>query len=133
GRTKRCSGPGRQFAFLGLFVHSAGPATELGVRPQRSSAEGIVRRWVQRGQEDRPMLSELHGLTERWFQAWLEKGAATVERLMAADYFYVAPNGLVLEETATIYDDLLKKAKEFELSYPTRLRTIVGGFFGGSK
>jgi len=39
------------------------------------------------------MPSKLHGLSERWFQAWLEKDAATVERLAAEDYIYVAPNG----------------------------------------
>ena len=39
------------------------------------------------------MVSELHRLSERWFQAWLEKDAATVERLAAEDYIYVAPNG----------------------------------------
>ena len=27
------------------------------------------------------MVSELHSLSERWFQEWLEKDAATVERL----------------------------------------------------
>lgn len=32
------------------------------------------------------MVSELQGLSERWFQAWLEKDAASVERLAAEDY-----------------------------------------------
>jgi hypothetical protein len=38
------------------------------------------------------MLLELHGLNERCNQAWLEKDAATVERLMADDNVYVAPS-----------------------------------------
>ena len=48
------------------------------------------------------MLSELHGLNERWFQAWLERDAATVERLMADDYLYIAPSGLVLDRQAIL-------------------------------
>ena len=48
------------------------------------------------------MVSELHDLSERWFQAWLDKDAATVERLMAEDYLYVAHNGLVLERQAIL-------------------------------
>lgn len=48
------------------------------------------------------MLSELHGLSERWFQAWLEKDAATVERLMAEDYLYIGPSGLALDRQAIL-------------------------------
>ena len=48
------------------------------------------------------MSSELHGLSERWFQAWLEKDAATVERLAAEDYVYVAPNGRALDRLAIL-------------------------------
>jgi uncharacterized protein (TIGR02246 family) len=48
------------------------------------------------------MVSGLYALSERWFQAWLEKDAATVERLMAEDYLYVAPNGLVLDRQAIL-------------------------------
>jgi hypothetical protein len=47
------------------------------------------------------MLSELQHLKEAWDRAWLEKDAATVERLMAEDYVYVAPNGHTLDR-ATI-------------------------------
>jgi uncharacterized protein (TIGR02246 family) len=48
------------------------------------------------------MLSELQGRSERWFQAWLEKDAATVERLMAEDYLYVGPSGLILDRQAIL-------------------------------
>jgi hypothetical protein len=48
------------------------------------------------------MSSELHGLSERWFQAWLHKDAATVDRLAAADYLYVAPTGAVLDRQAIL-------------------------------
>jgi len=48
------------------------------------------------------MLSELQSLSELWFQAWLEKDAVTVEKLMADDYRYVAPNGLTLDRQAIL-------------------------------
>ena len=48
------------------------------------------------------MSSELHGLSARWFKAWLEKDAATVERLAAEDYVYVAPNGSTLDRRAIL-------------------------------
>lgn len=48
------------------------------------------------------MLSDLHGLSQRWFRAWFEKDDVTVERLMAEDYVYIAPNGLVLDRKAIL-------------------------------
>ena len=48
------------------------------------------------------MLAELLGLNEQWNQAWHVKDAATVERLMADDYLYIAPNGLVLDRQAIL-------------------------------
>jgi hypothetical protein len=48
------------------------------------------------------MLSELHDLNERWNRAWFEKDPATVERLMAVDYIYIGPNGLVLDRQAIL-------------------------------
>jgi uncharacterized protein (TIGR02246 family) len=48
------------------------------------------------------MLTELHELNSRWFQAWLEKDTATVERLMAQDYVYIAPSGRVLDRQAIL-------------------------------
>jgi hypothetical protein len=43
------------------------------------------------------MLLELRGASERWFQAWLEKDAAIVERLAAADYVYIARSALMMD------------------------------------
>ena len=48
------------------------------------------------------MASELEQLNQRWNRAWLEKDAATVERLMADDYVYVAPTGQVLDREAIL-------------------------------
>ena len=36
-------------------------------------------------------------LTSAWFDAWRRKDAGAVERMMGADYVYVAPNGAVMD------------------------------------
>ena len=48
------------------------------------------------------MLAELQRLNETWNRAWLQKDAATVERLMAEDYLYVGPKGPVLDGPAIL-------------------------------
>lgn len=48
------------------------------------------------------MTSSLQDLSEHWFQAWLAKDAATVERLVADDYRYVAPTGTTLDRAAIL-------------------------------
>ena len=68
------------------------------------------------------MLSELHGLSERWFQAWLEKDAATVERLMANDYIYVGPNGLTLDRQAIL---AVIRSPSYRLDHGTRTEVVV--------
>jgi uncharacterized protein (TIGR02246 family) len=68
------------------------------------------------------MLSELHNLNERWYQAWLEKDAATVERLMAEDYLYVAPSGLVLDRQAIL---AIIRSPSYRLDYCTRTAVVV--------
>ena len=68
------------------------------------------------------MLSELHGLSARWFQAWLDKDAATVERLTAEDYLYVAPNGLVLDRQAIL---AIVRSPSYRLDHGTRTEVVV--------
>ncbi len=68
------------------------------------------------------MSSELHGLSERWFQAWLEKDAATVERLMAEDYIYVAPIGLILDRQAILK---IIHSPSYRLDHGTRSEVVV--------
>ena len=68
------------------------------------------------------MLSELHGLSERWFQAWLQKDAATVERLMAEDYLYIAPSGLVLDRQAIL---AIVRSPSYRLDHGTRTEIVV--------
>ena len=41
-------------------------------------------------------------LTSAWFDAWRRKDAGAVERMMAADYVYVAPNGAVMDREAIL-------------------------------
>lgn len=42
------------------------------------------------------------GLAPVWFDAWRTKDAAAIERMIAADYVYVAPNGAVMEREAIL-------------------------------
>jgi hypothetical protein len=68
------------------------------------------------------MVTELHALSERWFQAWLEKDAATVERLAAEDYLYVAPVGLVLDRRAIL---AVIRSPSYRLDHGTRTEVVV--------
>jgi hypothetical protein len=68
------------------------------------------------------MLLELQGLSERWFQAWLEKDAATVERLAAEDYIYIAPTGLILDRQAIL---AIIRSPSYRLDHGTRTEVVV--------
>ncbi len=70
------------------------------------------------------MSTELHGLSERWYRAWLEKDAATVERLTTEDYLYVGPNGLVLDRQAIL---AIIRSPSYRLDYGTRTEVVVRG------
>jgi ketosteroid isomerase-like protein len=41
-------------------------------------------------------------LTSTWFDAWRTKDADAIERMIAPDYVYVAPNGAVMTREAII-------------------------------
>ncbi|HXN20121.1 MAG TPA: nuclear transport factor 2 family protein [Candidatus Binatus sp.] len=45
---------------------------------------------------------EIEQLSKAWNTAWLENDAATVDRLMAPEYVYVAPNGQILDRAAIL-------------------------------
>ena len=68
------------------------------------------------------MVSELHDLGERWFQAWLDKDAATVDRLMAEDYLYVGPNGLTLDRQAIL---AIIRSPSYRLDHGTRTEVVI--------
>ena len=46
------------------------------------------------------MEHEVAGLARSWFDAWRTKDAGAIERMMAAEYVYVAPNGAVRDDLA---------------------------------
>jgi hypothetical protein len=48
------------------------------------------------------MSSELRDVSEHWFQAWIDKDAATVDRLAGNDYIYIAPSGAKLDRAAIL-------------------------------
>jgi hypothetical protein len=68
------------------------------------------------------MSSDVQGLSERWFQAWLDKDAATVERLAAEDYFYVAPNGMTLDRQAIL---AVIRSPSYRLDHGRRTDVVV--------
>jgi uncharacterized protein (TIGR02246 family) len=63
------------------------------------------------------MEAELRELGDRWFRAWLEKDAATVDQLMADDYRYVAPGGLVMDRPAIL---AVIRSPTYRLDHGTR-------------
>ena len=68
------------------------------------------------------MSSQLHDLSERWFQAWLEKDAATVERLAAEDYIYIAPGGAMLDRQAILG---IIRSPSYRLDHGRRTEIVV--------
>jgi uncharacterized protein (TIGR02246 family) len=68
------------------------------------------------------MLSDVQDLSERWFQAWLQKDAATVERLAAEDYIYVGPNGMVLNREAIL---TVIRSPSYRLDHGVRTEVVV--------
>jgi hypothetical protein len=68
------------------------------------------------------MSSELQDLSARWFRAWLEKDAATVERLAAEDYVYVGPNGLTFDRPAVL---AVVRSPSYRLDRGTRTEVVV--------
>src|SRR5258708_7706787 len=77
------------------------------------------------------MLAELQRLNETWNRAWLEKDAATVERLMAEDYLYVGPNGPVLDRPSIpSYERVSRprtiiRSPSYRLDRSTRTEVVV--------
>jgi uncharacterized protein (TIGR02246 family) len=68
------------------------------------------------------MPSGLHDLSQHWFQAWLDKDAGTVERLMAEDYIYVAPNGTVFDRQKIL---AIIRSPGYRLEHGTRTEVVV--------
>ena len=47
--------------------------------------------------------ADLEHLNEIWNRAWLERDVTLVEKLMADDYLYIAPNGKLLDRKAILH------------------------------
>jgi hypothetical protein len=74
------------------------------------------------GSEEQSMSSELLELSGQWFQAWLDKDAATVERLAADDYVYVGPTGFTLDRQAILG---IIRSPSYRLDQGTRTEVVV--------
>ena len=48
------------------------------------------------------MKDDLERLNQIWNRAWLDKDAATVDKMMAAEYVYIAPNGQLLDRQSIL-------------------------------
>jgi uncharacterized protein (TIGR02246 family) len=70
------------------------------------------------------MEKEIEQLSKAWNAAWLENDAATVDRLMAPDYAYVAPNGQILDR-ATILGVILSPSYKLHHAAWTELQIKV--------
>jgi hypothetical protein len=68
------------------------------------------------------MAADLEHLNRIWNQAWLEKDVATVEKLMADDYLYIAPNGKLLDRKAILN---VIKSPSYRLDHSTRTPVVI--------
>ncbi|MEK6300854.1 MAG: nuclear transport factor 2 family protein [Acidobacteriota bacterium] len=68
------------------------------------------------------MDAELERLTDTWIRAWLEKDEATVEKLMADEYIYIAPNGQVLDRQAILG---IIRSEGYHLDTWTRTELVI--------
>jgi hypothetical protein len=64
----------------------------------------------------------LHDLSECWFRAWLGRDSPTVERLIADDYVYIGPSGLMLDRQAVL---AVIRSPNYRLDHGTRTEVVV--------
>lgn len=68
------------------------------------------------------MIADLEHLNQIWEQAWLDKDAALVEKLMSDDYVYIAPNGQMLDRDAILN---IIRSPSYQLDNGTRTEVII--------
>lgn len=68
------------------------------------------------------MIAELERLNQTWNRAWLDKDAAFVEKTMADEYVYIAPNGQVLDRQTTLN---VIRSPGYRLDRSTRTEVII--------
>ena len=67
---------------------------------------------------------QIEHLSKTWNTAWLENDSATVDRLMAPEYVYVAPNGQILDRR-TILEAILSPSYKIHHGTWTELHIKV--------
>ena len=68
------------------------------------------------------MIADLERLNQTWNGAWLEKDAALVEKMMADEYVYIAPNGQLLDRQTIL--NIIRSAS-YRLDRSTRTEVII--------
>ena len=78
--------------------------------------------WSRLSSAEDSHMTELEHLNQIWEQAWLDKDAVLVEKLMADEYVYIAPNGKIMDR-----DSILKiiRSPSYHLDYGTRTEVVV--------
>ena len=71
---------------------------------------------------DSHVTAELERLNQMWAQGWLDKDAALVEKLMADEYLYIAPNGQMLDRQAILK---IIRSPSYNLYQGTRTEVII--------
>lgn len=68
------------------------------------------------------MIADLERLSQTWNQAWLEKDAELVDKMMADEYVYVAPNGQLLDRQTILK---VIGSASYRLDRSTRTEMII--------
>lgn len=68
------------------------------------------------------MTADLGHLNQIWARAWLDKDAALVEKLMADEYLYIAPNGHMMDRQAILN---VIRSPGYHLDKGTRTEVII--------
>lgn len=68
------------------------------------------------------MNDDLERLNQTWNRAWLEKDAALVEKMMADEYLYVAPNGQLWDRQTILK---IIRSASYLLDRSTRTEVII--------
>ena len=68
------------------------------------------------------MHGDLERLNRTWERAWLDKDAALVDKLMADEYLYIAPNGQLLDRQAILK---IIRSPSYHLDNSTRTEVII--------
>ena len=68
------------------------------------------------------MTADVATLSEQWFQAWLDKDAAVIERLVADDYAYIGAGGTVMDRAKLL---AVIRSPGYRLDHGVRMEVVV--------